>query len=147
MPRWKPFTKWNFSGALSCLPPASHFWCFSSNSGSRPNHVTTSPVSDFVVHTLVASHRLGCDVTNFYRENTLRLEIGDEVLYPDCAFLLRTAHRREFGFLIELDNGTERVRTSQVLGGLSLRRLRWSSASTPRGHGHSPPVASRGLDG
>ena len=45
-PRSKPFTKWYFSGSFPCLPPTIHSCCFPSYSGSRPNHVSTSPLSE-----------------------------------------------------------------------------------------------------
>ncbi len=69
----------------------------------------TRSLADFIVHTIVGAYRSAVTFTNFYRENSLRLQVGDEFLYPDCAFLLRTGDGMEFGFLVELDNRTERV--------------------------------------
>jgi hypothetical protein len=76
---------------------------------ARQHH--TRCLADFIVHTIVAAYFAGIEFTSFYRENTLRLEVGAESIYPDCAFLLRTRDERDFGFIVELDNGTERVRS------------------------------------
>ncbi len=58
-------------------------------------------------------HRLGIEVRYFARENSVRMEAAGSVLYPDCAFQLFTPSGRAFNFVVELDNGTERIRSSQ----------------------------------
>jgi hypothetical protein len=58
---------------------------------------------------MVCARRSGVEIQDFYRENALRLEIGDECLFPDSTFLLRSVEGAEFGFLVEIDNGRERV--------------------------------------
>jgi len=73
----------------------------------------TYALAEFVVHLLVASHRAGVRVTGFCRENTVRLTVGQESVYPDCAFQLVTPDGQEFGYLVELDNRTERVRSKK----------------------------------
>ena len=80
--------------------------------GISHQHHTRS-LADFIVHALVGAHRSGVLVRNFYRENTLRLNLGDETLYPDAAFELATPDERQYNFLVELDNGTERVRSDK----------------------------------
>ena len=50
---------------------------------------------------------------DFYRENTLKLRVGDEALCPDGSFTLHTQDRRNLHFFIELDNSTERVRSDK----------------------------------
>ena len=35
---------------------------------------------------MVSAHRLQLPIADFTRENTLRLAIGDESLFPDCSF-------------------------------------------------------------
>ncbi len=47
------------------------------------------------------------------RENSLRLQVGQENLFPDCAFELHTRDGQQFNFFVELDNGTERVRSDK----------------------------------
>ncbi len=75
----------------------------------------TRCLADFVVHTAVSAHRAGIVLGGFYAENALRLAVGEESLYPDCAFQLVTPAGREFSFFVELDNGTERVRSEKDL--------------------------------
>ena len=41
----------------------------------------TLALADFLVHTFVAAHRLGCRVANVHRENTLKIQAVDDVLY------------------------------------------------------------------
>ena len=72
-------------------------------------HQHTYNLAEFLVHTIRVAHRRKLRLENFYRENTLRLVIGQETLWPDCAFELHTPDGRQFNFLVEIDNGTERV--------------------------------------
>jgi hypothetical protein len=65
------------------------------------------------VHTLIAAHRREIFLRNFYRENTLPLRVDAEVLYPDSVFELHTQDGRQFNFVVELDNGTERIRSEK----------------------------------
>lgn len=76
-------------------------------------HHHTHSLAEFIAHTVVASHRRGIHLANFYRENTLRLAVGGEALFPDCAFEIRTPDGFQLNFLVELDNGTERVRSDK----------------------------------
>ena len=76
-------------------------------------HHHTKCLGDFIVHSAVAARRSGCSMVNFCRENTLRLDVGQESLYPDCSFQLTHAAHWEFNFFVELDNGTERVRSQK----------------------------------
>lgn len=77
---------------------------------ARQHH--TSSLADFVAHTAAASHRCGVTLTGFCRENTVSLRSGDDVLYPDCGFLLVPPGGPELRFFVELDNSTERVRST-----------------------------------
>jgi hypothetical protein len=77
------------------------------------HHHHTLSLSEFIVHTAVAAYRRGIRMVNFYRENTLRLAVGDEALFPDCVFELASPAGPTFNFLVELDNGTERVRSQK----------------------------------
>jgi len=49
----------------------------------------------------------------FWRENTLRIPVGDDFITPDCAFELHTQDRRQFNFCVEVDCGTERIRSDK----------------------------------
>jgi hypothetical protein len=73
----------------------------------------TQSLADFIVHTAVSAHRRGIAFTGFYRENTLRLAIGEESLYPDSGWDLIEAEQFEYGYFVEIDEGTERVRSSK----------------------------------
>jgi hypothetical protein len=73
----------------------------------------THSLAEFIVHSVVAAHRQGIAMKNFRRENSLRLQVGQDSLFPDCAFELHAPDGRQFNFLVELDNGTERVRSEK----------------------------------
>jgi len=74
-------------------------------------HHHTMGLADFIVHTAVAADRRHHRIQGFYRENTLKLAVGSESLFPDCAFELASPKGGQFNFLVELDNSTERVRS------------------------------------
>jgi len=69
-------------------------------------------LSDFIVHTAWGAHESGFRLAAFYRENTIRLDAGQQSVYPDCSFLLTRASE-QFRFFAEIDNGTERVRSQK----------------------------------
>ena len=89
---------------------------------ARQHH--TKKLADFIVHTQVAAHREGILVDNFARENTLKLTVGDEHLYPDCAFGLAAPERTPFTFYVELDNSTEPLASPRERDSW-LRKLRF----------------------
>lgn len=72
---------------------------------ARQQH--TRCLADFIVHTAVGAHEAGILLTDFHRENTLALAVGEQRLYPDCALTLRVPGRPPLQFYVELDNGTE----------------------------------------
>lgn len=88
--------------------------------GLAHQHHTRS-LADFIVHTTIASHAHGIRLRDFCRENSVRLELPGESLYPDCAFQLRTPSDRTFNFLVELDAGTERVRSTKDVESISQK--------------------------
>ncbi len=71
----------------------------------------TRSLADFVIHTIVAAHSRGVRMADYCRENSLRLTVGTESLYPDAAFQLVPPQGRSYGFIVERDNGTERIRS------------------------------------
>jgi hypothetical protein len=89
------------------IPPTRR--CFTEVGIAHQHH--TRCLADFIVHTVVAAHRQRVRLQKFYRENTLRLDQGEESLFPDCAFELATPTGGQFNYVVELDNGTERVRS------------------------------------
>lgn len=78
---------------------------------SRQEHA--QPLADVVVHAIVTSNRHGITLTGFHAENQLVLRLGDEALRPDFQMTLRAPTGEQFRFLLELDNGTEPVFSSQ----------------------------------
>lgn len=95
-------------GTDAVLPPRRFF-----EEIAPGHHHHTKCLADFIVQTFVAAHRLGIEVRYFARENSVRMETAGSVLYPDCAFQLFTPGGRAFNFVVELDNGTERIRSPQ----------------------------------
>lgn len=87
-------------------PPTKR--CFAEVGLAHQHH--TQRLADFIVHTVVCAHEHGLAVIDFCRENTLQLRMGDESFFPDCAFRVRLPGH-QFNFMVELDNGTERVRS------------------------------------
>ena len=75
------------------------------------HHHHTRCLGDFLVQTFLAADRRGIAVRHFARENSVTLEAGGFIVVPDCAFQLHTPDGRSFHFCVELDNGTERVRS------------------------------------
>lgn len=90
-------------------PPTKRY--FAPISLARQRH--TRCLADFIVHTIVAAHAAGVTFTDFYRENTLRLTVGNDCLYPDCAFQLVLQNGQTFNYLVELDNHTEQIRSTK----------------------------------
>jgi len=84
---------------------------FAPISVARQHH--TRCLADFIVHTIVTAHAAGLEFTDFYRENTLKLIVGEECLYPDCAFQLVLPDGRTFNYLVEMDNHTEQIRSTK----------------------------------
>jgi hypothetical protein len=80
---------------------------------SREPH--TKALADALVHLFVCAHAAGIGIEDFRRENSLRLNFGEEHLFPDGAFRLVTADGRAFAFFLELDNSTESVRSQTSL--------------------------------
>ena len=80
---------------------------------SVANHHHTFCLAEFIVHTIVAAHRHDIRMAEFYRENTLRLDVDGEILLPDCAFELHTPSGRQWNFVVEIDSGTERIRSDK----------------------------------
>jgi len=73
----------------------------------------TRSLAEFIVHTAVSAHAHGIVLRDFARENSLRLELDGDALYPDCGFQLCTRAGWRYNFLVELDNGTERIHSSR----------------------------------
>lgn len=93
-------------GPDTTLPHRRHFEAI-----SHAHHHHTRALAEFLVHTLVSAQQVGMTVPEFSPENALKIEAGLFTLYPDSAFAVQDAAGRRFRFVVELDNGTERVRS------------------------------------
>jgi protein involved in plasmid replication-relaxation len=79
-------------------------------------------LSDFVVHTVLGAHRSYVQLTGFRRENSIRLDAAGRTVYPDSSFLL-TNRNEHFRFFVELDTGSERMRSDKDTDSIE-RKLR-----------------------
>ena len=78
---------------------------------SHGHHQHTFALAETIVRLSSAAKQQGIELRHFARENSVKLQAGGFTMYPDCAFQLFTKQRETFHFVVELDNGTERVRT------------------------------------
>ena len=79
---------------------------------SPAQHLHTHDLSELVSHLLASAHTAGADVTHFMREGSLRIGNDRVAAFPDCAFRLESPER-SLNYYVELDRGTERIRTKQ----------------------------------
>lgn len=87
------------------------------------HHHHTFCLTETIVHLCVTAHHNGCQIVHFARENSFTLQAGQFVMAPDCALVVRRQDGHTYPFIIELDNGTERVRTKQDVESIE-RKLR-----------------------
>ena len=80
---------------------------FSAVGVARQAH--TQSLAQVLVHFFVAAHQSATTVTEFHRENALRLTCEGESLYPDATFELSPRDGVRFRFFVELDNASETV--------------------------------------
>lgn len=90
---------------------------------SHGHHFHMYALAELIVHVAITAHDRGIILRHFARENSVKLEASGFTMYPDCAFQLVTAANRTFNLVVELDNGTERVRTRQDVESIE-RKLR-----------------------
>ncbi len=77
------------------------------------HHFHTRKLADFLVALAARCQREGIRLEHLARENTVAIETESMTLYPDAVFRLRLSSGRSFNFVVELDNGTERVRSKK----------------------------------
>jgi hypothetical protein len=95
-------------GAKAQLPPRSYF---AEVSMAMQKH--TRALADFTVKTHTSAHQNGIQIGGFYRENELRLKLGDKTMQPDSAFQLLLNDGRTLNYLVEIDCGTEPIRSTK----------------------------------
>jgi len=93
-------------GKNTVVPKRRYFQAISTG-----HHFHTHSLAQFLTHLIVQADREGIAVRHFTREGSLKLVSKPFTLYPDGAFQLAHPDGRTFNFVIELDNGTERIRT------------------------------------
>lgn len=79
---------------------------------SRQRH--THALADLMVQLAVAAHRADLNLSHVARENSVRLEAGGEVVFPDAAFRVTVPGGKHFDFFVELDAATERLRSADT---------------------------------
>ena len=90
---------------------------------SHGHHQHTHALAETIVQIAVCGHERGVVLNQFARENSVKLEANGFAMFPDCAFRVEASDDRGFNFVVELDNGTERVRTKQDVESIE-RKLR-----------------------
>ena len=97
-------------GQDSELPNRRYF-----NEVSVGNHFHTHAIAELVSHLVACGSKHGIVMDRYMRENSLVLEANQHKVLPDGAFRLTRKHQpdRPYSFVLELDNGTERVRSTR----------------------------------
>ena len=133
-------------GADSMLP---HKTFFMPMPPSRQEHALW--LAEVIVHTMVSAVQSFVTIADYRRENSVVLSLGAETVKPDGSMQLRTCDGREFNFFIELDNGTEPIRSPQQRETIE-RKLRFYErlqdgvlATWQRGDRKRPPPRYRVL--
>ena len=88
----------------------------------QARHPHTIALVDFLVHLFVQTDKAGHGIRHFARENSVSLKSSSGILRPDAAFQI-LAGQRAFNFMIELDNGSERVRSLKEIESIQ-RKIR-----------------------
>lgn len=76
----------------------------------QARHPHTWSLVDFLVHLFVVTHRMDGVVRHFTRENSVSIKTSTITLRPDAGFQI-DLNGQAFNFVVELDNGSERVRS------------------------------------
>lgn len=91
----------------------------------------TFALAEFIVHTAIAAAQGGIGLTEFSRENMLALVVDNERRYPDSAFTLVQPEGGRFRYFVELDNGSERIRSDKETESLT-QKIRFYEALQDR---------------
>ena len=92
-------------GPDAALPKRRYF-----DSIGQARHPHTRALVDLLVHLFVSVQNTGDRIQHYARENDVSLETTVGVLRPDAAFQI-VSQDQVYNFVVELDNGTERVRS------------------------------------
>jgi hypothetical protein len=105
-------------GQGTALPKRRYFEAISPG-----HHHHTHCLAQLIVHLCVTAQQNDCEILRFARENSVKLVAEPFTLYPDSAFVIQRSDGRTFSFVVEFDNGTERVRSKQDVESIE-RKLR-----------------------
>jgi hypothetical protein len=100
---------------------------------SRQEH--TRALANAIVQLHLMVHTDGASLTEFYRENAFQLELAGDFLAPDASFTLVDQSAQGFHFHVELDMGTERIRSTRTDQSLEAKLRfydRWASVNSKR---------------
>jgi hypothetical protein len=117
-------------GIDAALPKRRYFAAISPG-----HHHHTNSLAEVIVHLCVTARRNNCRILHFARENSVKLTADLFTLYPDAAFVIERSDGRRFSFVLEFDNGTERVRSKQDVESIE-RKLRGYVAHQARYKAH-----------
>lgn len=97
------------------------------------NHIHTHAIASLISHVISCGQRHNIEMDQYARENSVRLEADSFQVYPDGAFRLvsRSKDDRPYPFVLELDNGSERVRSRQDIESIE-RKIRAYEAHQSR---------------
>lgn len=104
---------------------------------SPGHHHHTNSLAEVIVHLCVMAKKNDCRVLHFARENSVKLVAEPFTLYPDAAFVIERSDGRRFSFVVEFDNGSERVRSKQDVECIE-RKLRGYLAHQSKFSAHDP---------
>lgn len=71
-------------------------------------------LAEFLVHFLIQAQHSGHTLLEYEREHQCVLRCGEQAIHPDAGFQLRLNSGAYFRYYVEIDNSTERVRSSLV---------------------------------
>ena len=109
---WKPTrTGYRLLYGSDCKLPSRRYF----SEVSIGNHFHTHAIAEVVSHLIACGQKHGVVMNQYVRENVVVFEANRRRVLPDAAFRLvsETQPDRPYSFVLELDNGTERVRTAR----------------------------------
>lgn len=104
---------------------------------SPGHHHHTNSLAETIVHLCVTAYENDCEILHFARENSVKLVAEPFTLFPDCAFVVKRYDGRTFSFVVEFDNGTERVRSKHDIESIE-RKIRGYDAHQSQYGAHDP---------
>ena len=94
---------------------------------SLGSHFHTNAIASLISHLSAMAAENGHTIDRFCRENSLAIGNAKNRVYPDSAFRIRASDGRSFPFVLELDNGTERVRTKRDVESIERKILAYDA--------------------